>query len=188
LEYISQGDLFHFIKQNGVFSEPVVADYLKQVLNGLQYLHSRNIIHRDIKSANLLMDSGGIIKLADFGTARLIDESQKTMTVIGTPFWMAPEIINFTACSVSADIWSLGCTCVELLTGQPPYFNLPTMSALYKICEDEHPPIHEDFSQELQDFLINGCFVKDPVLRPTAEMLLEHPWITGKKKANVINS
>jgi hypothetical protein len=181
LEYVNQGDLFKQMKQNGVFKEPVVSQYIQQVLCGLQYLHSKNIIHRDIKSANLLIDSNGTIKLADFGTARLVDSTQKNMTVIGTPFWMAPEIIDLEACSVSADIWSLGCTCIELLTGQPPYFELPTMTALYKICEDEHPPIPQGISKELEDFLVRGVFVKDPVKRWNAEQLLQHPWILGTK-------
>jgi len=101
------------------------------------------------------------------------------MTVIGTPFWMAPEIIDLASCGVTADIWSLGCTVIELLTGQPPYFNLPTITALYKICEEDHPPIPTNISKGLEDFLICGCFIKDPLLRASAEELLKHPWIVG---------
>jgi len=104
------------------------------------------------------------------------------MTVIGTPFWMAPEIIDLEISGVSADIWSLGCTCIELLTGRPPYYELPTMTALYKICEDDHPPIPSGISKEFENFLINYCFVKNPEKRATAEMLLRHPWIVGKVK------
>jgi len=179
LEYVNQGDLFKRLKQSGSFAEPVVSKYIQQVLFGLNYLHSQNIIHRDIKSANLLIDTSGTIKLADFGTAKIVDATQKNMTVIGTPFWMAPEIIDLATCSVTADIWSLGCTCIELLTGQPPYFHFPTITALYKICEEDHPPIPKGISEQLEDFLIRGCFIKDPVKRSSAEKLLQHPWIVG---------
>jgi len=180
LEYVNQGDLFKKLKQNGgSFPEPVVSKYIHQVLLGINYLHTQNIIHRDIKAANLLIDSSGNIKLGDFGTAKLVDSTQKAMTAIGTPFWMAPEIIDLASCSVKADIWSVGCTVVELLTGQPPYFKYPTITALYKICEEEHPPIPGGISKELEDFLLKGCFVKDPLKRASAENLLKHPWIVG---------
>lgn len=97
--------------------------------------------------------------------------------MVGTPFWMAPEIIEMSdGAGTPADIWSLGCTVLELLTGSPPYFHLGTMQALFKMVEDSHPPIPKEFSPELHDFLLQ-CFNKDFRKRPTAKILMVHKWI-----------
>jgi len=175
LDYINRGSLFHLIKLHGNFPEDVAAMFTRQTCEGLKYLHSKNIIHRDIKCANLLLTQEGILKLADFGTAK--EDAGKNFTVIGTPYWMAPEIIEVAGAHVSSDIWSLGCTLVEMLRGTPPYFELVTMQALFKIVEDPHPPIPSSFSEDVQNFLIKQCFVKDPKKRASAESLLKLTWI-----------
>jgi len=179
LEYINRGSLQKLVKSVGLIPEAVAAPLVRQTLEGLNFLHSQTppIIHRDIKCANLLIDKLGIIKLADFGTAK--EDVGKNVTVIGTPYWMAPEIIEVSGAQPISDIWSLGCTVIEMLTGDPPYFNLSTMQALFLIVEDAHPPIPEGLSEPLAHFLAKCCFVKIPTKRPTAGMLLgQHPWIT----------
>lgn len=113
-------------------------------------------------------------QLADFGVAAVMGDADKHFTIVGSPYWMAPEIISATGHSVSSDIWSLGCTIVELLTGEPPYFGLNPMTAMFKIVQNP-APIPPDCSAPLRDFLTK-CFEKDPTKRPSAEALLRHPW------------
>ncbi|KAJ1932164.1 Protein kinase of the Mitotic Exit Network, partial [Linderina pennispora] len=126
----------------------------------------------------------GNTKLTDFGVSLNLklrkpgDES----VVAGTPYWMAPEIIMLDGACRASDIWSLGCTIIELLTGKPPYADLMQMQAMYRIVEDELPPIPEGISEELKDFLMQ-CFKKDPKERPTASQLMEHEW-TAQYRSN----
>lgn len=160
-----------------LISESQLTEFVRQVLLGLTYLHDHNIIHRDIKGANILYSSSGICKLSDFGVAKQMSMAQKTQSVVGTPYWMAPEIIQMSAEQTTAcDIWSLGCTAVELLTGQPPYGNCNPMSAMYKVVQNDHPPLPDGISKEMIHFLLQ-CFQKDPNKRPNAKKLLSHPWL-----------
>ncbi len=122
-----------------------------------------------------MLDANGRIKVADFGACTYA-ELDKRLTVIGTPFWMAPEIIEMTSGGTAADIWSLGCTVIELLTGSPPYYTLGSMQALFRMVDDPHPPLPASISPGCKDFLLK-CFVKDFAKRPTATQLLSHEWI-----------
>lgn len=176
LEYVEHGSLAGLLKKYGVFPEHLIASYTEQILQGLRYLHGEGIIHRDIKGDNILITKDGKVKLADFGTAKLEDAEKKTQTVVGTPYWMAPEVIEMSACGPTSDIWSLGCTVIELLTGAPPYFELGPMSALFNIVEDRHPPLPENLNEIVRSFL-KVCFKKDPRQRPTAAELVEHKWL-----------
>ncbi|KAG0229437.1 hypothetical protein BGW42_001592 [Actinomortierella wolfii] len=156
--------------------------YISQVLDGLIYLHDQGVIHRDIKGANILATKNGLVKLADFGVATLSTDVGD-VNVAGTPYWMAPEIIELTGATTTSDIWSVGCTVIELLDGEPPYHDLPPMGALYRIVQDDHPPIPESVSAMVRDFLMQ-CFQKDCNLRVSAKKLSKHAWIqTSKKKA-----
>ena len=160
------------IKKFNPFDEALVSVFIEQVLQGLSYLHSQGLVHRDIKGANLLTTKDGTVKLADFGVAMKLTESFKSMSIVGTPYWMAPEIVEQSGrCTTSCDIWSVGCTVIELLTGKPPYFELEPMSALYRIVQDEYPPIPSQASPVLRDFLIK-CFQKEPFFRLSANELL----------------
>lgn len=151
-----------------------MAVYISQVLEGLQYLHDQGVCHRDIKAANILAIKDGSVKLADFGVAtqaHLADNS-----VVGSPFWMAPEVIEQSGASTASDIWSVGCVVIELLEGRPPYSHLPQMSALWAIVQNDQMPIPEGSSPVVKDFLLH-CFQKDSNLRITAKKLLKHPWM-----------
>ncbi|XP_042454859.1 MAP3K epsilon protein kinase 1-like [Zingiber officinale] len=185
LEYVENGSLANIIKPNkfGPFPEPLVAFYIAQVLEGLVYLHEQGVIHRDIKGANILTTKEGLVKLADFGVATKLTEADvNAHSVFGTPYWMAPEVIEMSGVSAASDIWSVGCTVIELLTCVPPYSDLQPMPALFRIVQDEHPPIPEGLSPDITDFLLQ-CFKKDAMQRPDAKTLLLHPWIQNSRRA-----
>ncbi|ESU17088.1 hypothetical protein FGSG_10381 [Fusarium graminearum PH-1] len=181
--YCENGSLHSICKSYGKFPENLVGVYMTQVLQGLQYLHEQGVIHRDIKGANILTTKDGTVKLADFGvsTSTLAGGQDKEAQVVGTPYWMAPEIIQLSGASSASDIWSVGCTVIELLQGKPPYHNLAAMPALFAIVNDDHPPLPEGISAAARDFLMQ-CFQKDPNLRVSARKLLRHAWITGCRR------
>ncbi|GJP73339.1 hypothetical protein CLOP_g4068 [Closterium sp. NIES-67] len=190
LEFVENGSLAGIIKPNrfGPFPECLVAVYIAQVLEGLLYLHEQGIIHCDIKGANILTTKEGQVKLADFGVAMRLEEAAachgdaENPNVVGTPYWMAPEVIEMSGISCASDIWSVGCTVIELLTTKPPYFDLQPMPALFRIVQDDLPPIPENLSAATSDFL-HLCFRKDTKARPDAKTLLRHPWIRQAKRA-----
>ncbi|GMP62972.1 hypothetical protein CsSME_00024858 [Camellia sinensis var. sinensis] len=138
LEYVENGSLANIIKPNkfGPFPESLVVVYIAQVLEGLVYLHEQGVIHRDIKGANILTTKEGLVKLADFGVATKLTEADvNTHSVVGTPYWMAPEVIEMSGVCAASDIWSVGCTVIELLTCVPPYYDLQPMPALFRIVQ-----------------------------------------------------
>ncbi|KAI3467883.1 hypothetical protein Pfo_024546 [Paulownia fortunei] len=185
LEYVENGSLANIVKPNkfGPFPESLVAVYIAQVLEGLVYLHEQGVIHRDIKGANILTTKEGLVKLADFGVATKLNEADvNTHSVVGTPYWMAPEVIEMSGVCAASDIWSVGCTVIELLTCVPPYYDLQPMPALFRIVQDEHPPIPDSLSPAITDFL-RQCFKKDARQRPDAKTLLSHPWILNSRHA-----
>ncbi|KAG9971252.1 hypothetical protein KCU78_g23609, partial [Aureobasidium melanogenum] len=183
LEYCENGSLHSICKNFGKFPENLVALYMTQVLNGLLYLHEQGVIHRDIKGANILTTKEGLVKLADFGVATRKDTGLHESSVVGTPYWMAPEVIELSGATTASDIWSLGCTVIELLDGRPPYHKLQPMPALFRIVNDDHPPLPEGASPAVRDFLMQ-CFQKDPNLRVTAKKLLKHPWILSGRRSD----
>ncbi|CAK4010492.1 Cytokinesis sepH [Lecanosticta acicola] len=182
LEYCEQGSLHSICKNFGKFPENLVALYIAQVLQGLLFLHEQGVIHRDIKGANILTTKEGLVKLADFGVATK-QQGLAEGSVVGTPYWMAPEVIELSGATTASDIWSLGCTVIELLDGRPPYYKFAPMPALFRIVNDDHPPLPEGASPLVRDFLMQ-CFQKDPNLRVSAKKLLKHPWIVSAKKAD----
>ncbi|XP_031270167.1 mitogen-activated protein kinase kinase kinase ANP1-like isoform X1 [Pistacia vera] len=184
LEFVPGGSISSLLGKFGSFPEAVIRTYTKQLLLGLEYLHKNGIMHRDIKGANILVDNKGCIKLADFGASKQVVElatvsGAKSMK--GTPYWMAPEVILQTGHACSADIWSVGCTVIEMATGKPPWSQqYQEVAALFYIgTTKSHPPIPEHLSVEAKDFLLK-CLQKEPNTRPTASELLKHPFVTGE--------
>lgn len=178
LEYMENGSLSSVVKHFGTCSEPVCGMYVRQVLSGLDYLHTQGVLHRDIKGANILTTKEGVAKLADFGLAAraaALGDAGVQDEVLGSPYWMAPEIIEMSRPSAACDIWSLGCTVIELTNGKPPYFDLAPMSALFRVVQDEMP-LPGGISEALRDFLLQ-CFNKEPGLRAGARTLLSHAWL-----------
>lgn len=158
VRYCENGSLHSICKNFGKFPENLVALYMSQVLNGLLYLHDQGVIHRDIKGANILTTKEGLVKLADFGVATRKDTGLHESSVVGTPYWMAPEVIELSGATTASDIWSLGCTVIELLDGKPPYHKLQPMPALFRIVNDDHPPLPEGASPVSEDLRIVVLF------------------------------
>ncbi|XP_042429728.1 mitogen-activated protein kinase kinase kinase 5-like isoform X1 [Zingiber officinale] len=181
LEYVHPGSINKYVRQHcGAVTESVVRNFTGHILKGLAYLHSKNIMHRDIKGANLLVDVHGVVKLADFGMAKHLSGAAGALSLKGSPYWMAPEVMQATlnkdiGYDLAVDIWSLGCTIIEMFTGKQPWNGLEGAAAMFKVLHKD-PPIPESLSNEGKDFL-RSCFRRNPAERPTALMLLEHPFI-----------
>ncbi|KAF9046366.1 hypothetical protein BJ165DRAFT_1527473 [Panaeolus papilionaceus] len=180
LEFCENGSLHNISKKFGKFPESLVAVYISQVLEGLVYLHDQGVIHRDIKGANILTNKDGTVKLADFGVAAKTG-GVADGAVVGSPYWMAPEVIEQSGATTASDIWSVGCVVIELLEGHPPYHTLDPMPALFRIVQDDCPPIPEGASPIVKDFLYH-CFQKDANLRISGKKLFKHPWMVAARK------
>lgn len=187
MEYCSAGsvaDLLRLSKSN--LNEEQIASVIIDVLHGLVFLHTNKRIHRDIKAGNILLNSKGNAKLGDFGVSGQLSKSTtKRHTLIGTPFWMAPEVIQETGHNYKADIWSLGITILEMAEGKPPHFDIHPLRAIF-IIPTRPPPVFAEkdkWSSELNNFL-SCCLTKNPNDRPSAIQLLEHPWVK-KYEGNV---
>ncbi|XP_047138085.1 mitogen-activated protein kinase kinase kinase 3 isoform X1 [Hydra vulgaris] len=180
MEYMEGGSIHDKISKIGALDEKETSCYCFQILEGINYLHSKNIIHRDIKGANILLDSSGNCKLADFGASKQIQTIRSQTgckSVHGTPYWMSPEVINGAGYGRKADIWSLGCTVLEMLTTKPPWFQFEPMAALFKIAtQTTIPHLPDDSSISCKRF-VDDCFKRDPSLRPNALELLSYAFV-----------
>lgn len=160
-------------------NEGQIAFVVQQSLKALAYIHSLHRIHRDIKSDNILLGLDGSVKLADFGyAAQLTKKQSKRNTVVGTPYWMAPELIRGHDYCSKVDIWSLGITAIEMAEGEPPYMEYPPLRALFLITTKGIPPLKDQskWSREMLDFL-NRCLDTNVTTRPEAAELLRHPFL-----------
>ncbi|VVA09546.1 PREDICTED: mitogen-activated kinase [Prunus dulcis] len=191
LEYVHPGSINKYVHEHcGAITEAVVRSFTRHILSGLAYLHSTKTIHRDIKGANLLVDSCGVVKLADFGMAKHLSGHVGNLSLKGSPYWMAPELMqavmhkdNNSDLALAVDIWSLGCTIIEMFTGKPPWSEYEGAAAMFKVMKDL-PPIPETLSSEGKDFL-RCCFRRNPAERPTAAVLLEHRFLKNSQPQDV---
>ncbi|KAM3286294.1 mitogen-activated protein kinase kinase kinase 5 isoform X2 [Capsicum chacoense] len=194
LEYVHPGSLNKFIHDHcETITESIVRNFTRHILCGLAYLHSKKTIHRDIKGANLLVDAYGVVKLADFGMAKHLNGQAANLSLKGSPYWMAPELLQSvmktdttTDIAFATDIWSLGCTVIEMLNGKPPWSEYEAAAAMFKVLKDT-PPIPETLSPEGKDFL-RCCFRRNPAERPSASMLLEHRFMKTSHQPDVPSS
>ena len=189
MEYCGAGSVSDIMRlRKKTLSEDEISTILSDTLKGLEYLHLRRKIHRDIKAGNILLNSEGHAKLADFGVAgQLTDTMAKRNTVIGTPFWMAPEVIEEIGYDCVADIWSLGITALEMAEGKPPYGDIHPMRAIFMIPTKPPPSFREidRWSPEFIDF-VSLCLVKNPEERATATDLLVHEFVKNAKQNSIL--
>ncbi|PPR96880.1 hypothetical protein GOBAR_AA23795 [Gossypium barbadense] len=184
MPYMAGGSCLHIMKSafpEG-FEEPVIATLLREVLKALVYLHAHGHIHRDVKAGNILVDSNGAVKLADFGVSACMfdtgDRQRSRNTFVGTPCWMAPEVMQqLHGYDFKADIWSFGITALELAHGHAPFSKYPPMKVLLMTLQNAPPGLDYErdkrFSKSFKE-LVAACLVKDPKKRPTSEKLLKH--------------
>lgn len=166
-------------------TEEQLSFVLRETLGGLDYIHTNKMLHRDMKAGNLLITSKGDVKIADFGVSASVQTVSKRNTVIGSPYWMAPEVIKEEAYDFHADIWSLGITAIEMVDTKPPLAEVIAYRALFQIPVKPPPTLRqkEKHSKELNDF-IALCLQKEPEKRPPCKKLLQHEFIKKYEKVD----
>ena len=175
LEYVPRGSIRSYLESNRRLKNDTVKKYTRQILEGVAYLHGKAIVHRDIKGANVLIDEKDDVKLADFGMSKELHSltSGGKTGGKGTIRWMAPEVANDENHGIAADIWSVGCTVVEMITAKKPWANLTNAGAIVKQLNKKQFPPYE-LSEPYKDAgeFLGQCFIIDHRARPSAESLL----------------
>uniref|UniRef100_A0AAY4CF42 non-specific serine/threonine protein kinase n=1 Tax=Denticeps clupeoides TaxID=299321 RepID=A0AAY4CF42_9TELE len=166
--------------------EVEIAAIIHGALQGLAYLHSHNMIHRDVKAGNILLTEPGQVKLGDFGSASIVAPAN---SFVGTPYWMAPEVIlamDEGQYDGKVDVWSLGITCIELAERKPPLFNMNAMSALYHIAQNESPVLQSSHWSDYFRNFVESSLQKIPQDRPTSDVLLNHRFLCRERPLSVV--
>eukprot|EP00667_Euglena_gracilis_P002976 EG_transcript_2983 len=192
MELVGGASIACLLHEMGAFPEEVCQTYTGQILIGLEYLHGKGIVHRDIKGANILVDRAGNIKLTDFGASKrivdLITKTEGASELKGTIKWMAPEVCLGNGGCKASDVWSLGCTVVEMLTGESPFPGIDQFSLLFHVAMGKcEPQIPEAVSGDCKDFL-GRCFKPDPADRPCVTALGRHPWLARIQRTATVSS
>jgi serine/threonine protein kinase len=190
IEFCGGGSLLDIMRVRGrCLTEKQIQVVMRETLKGIYYLHHKKIIHRDLKAGNILVNHQGLCKLADFGVSKKQSTMDKATTQIGSPYWMAPEVFTSATYTEAVDIWSLGCTCIELAIGKPPFADLHPLKAILTIPTADPPRLPDglpkDFSDGFKEF-IASCCIKDPKERPTAAHLFRNLWVRGSKGLRVL--
>jgi len=184
MEYMAGGSLSSIVSQYGALSEPLIKNFVRQIVSGLHYLHSHGVVHRDLKGANILSDGEGNIKLADFGASKHIQglplisvNSEPCKSIHGSLYWMAPEILKQERYGRKVDIWSLGCVIIEMASGKHPWQGIRTYEDLCaNIANLNKPLIPSRLSPVCQDLVLN-CIEYDKKKRLNTSAVLKHPFL-----------
>lgn len=193
LEYVPGGSVQTMLDSYGALGEPLIRSFVRQILSGLSYLHGRGIVHRDIKGANVLVDNKGCVKISDFGISKKLDKSNLIKGVVqsahmgsrggprvslqGSVFWMAPEVLKQTGFTSASDIWSLGCLVVEMMTAGHPYPEFSQLQALFNLLAKRITPQAPEGTSKAAIEFLEKCFDESYDRRPTADTLLLSPWL-----------
>ncbi|KAF9694868.1 hypothetical protein EKO04_007043 [Ascochyta lentis] len=189
MEFMEGGALTDVIDNNPTITEDQIATICFETCKGLEHLHNQNIIHRDIKSDNVLLDGRGNVKITDFGfCAKLTEQRSKRATMVGTPYWMAPEVVKQKEYGNKVDIWSLGIMAIEMIESEPPYLNEEPLKALYLIATNGTPRLKkpDKLSKELKAFL-SVCLCVDVKSRASASELMSHDFLKSGCSLNSLS-
>ncbi|XP_039587178.1 serine/threonine-protein kinase PAK 3-like [Passer montanus] len=187
MEYVDGGTLTSVLVQV-LMEERIIAAISRECLKALDFLHSKNVIHRDVKSDNILLGMDGSVKLTDFGLcAQLTPERSTRCTVLGSPYWIAPEILKKKGYDTQVDIWALGIVAIEMLEGEPPYFKESPIQAQRLIARNRYPPLKMPSKMSvLFHAFLHSCLDTDPGIRWTARELLQHPFLRTAMSLSVL--